>query len=44
MSEKPFKEECEMHWQMPVTIFKEYIKSFFVSYICFISEFSIQVR
>lgn len=44
MSAKAFKEECEMHWQMPVTIFKEYVKSFFVSNICFISDSSIQVR
>lgn len=43
MSVKTFKEECEMHWQVPVTIFQEYIKSFFLSNV-FISELSIQVR
>lgn len=43
MSAKTFKEECEMHWQVPVTIFPEYIKSFFLSNV-FISEFSIQLR
>lgn len=43
MSVKTFKEEREMHWQVPVTIFQEYIKSFFLSNV-FISEFSIRVR
>lgn len=43
MSVKTFKEEREMHWQVPVIIFQEYIKSFFLSNV-FISEFSIQVR
>lgn len=43
MSVKTFKEECEMHWQVPVTIFQEYIESFFLSNV-FISELSIQVR
>lgn len=44
MSAAAFKEECEMHWQMPVTVFKECIKPFFVANICFLLHFLICVE
>lgn len=35
MSAAAFKEERERHWQMPVTVFRECIKPFFVTNTCF---------
>lgn len=44
MSVAAFKEERERHWQMPVIVFRECIKPFFVTNTSFILRFSIRIK